>query len=97
MDVDPARRRVRLGLSLRSGGTNELGHGAVARLPFAGDASDWAQAEQWLKSEPAQILLVRIAQGHTCETLWSGDRAGRWSEDAMDALRALHKAITPLL
>jgi len=93
MDVDPALRRIRLGCSLRCGGTNELGHGAVARMPFSAEASDWERAAVWLRAPEAQALLERVAAGHTCEVLWSGDRVGRWSEDALAALRALHAAI----
>ena len=93
MDVDPAHRTLRFGLSLRSGGTNELGNGAVARLPFVVEQTDWADVERWLASTEAHMLLAEISSGYSGETLWSGDRVGRWSPAAMDALRALYAAI----
>ena len=66
-------------------------------MPFSVDASDWEPAAAWLESSEAQALLARISAGHVCEILWSGDRVGRWSDDAMAALRALHEAIADRL
>ena len=97
MEVDPEHRRVSLGASFRSGGSNELGHGAVARMPFSVESSDWVAVRVWMDSEPARALLLRIEKGHTCDMLWSGDRVGRWTEDALDALRALHMAVAQQL
>lgn len=94
IDIDPRVPRLLLGLRIRTGGEPALWNGAMIRRFFTVERTCWRPAVDWLHGEAATGLLARILAGYTGTRLWSGDWTGQWSEDALQALDALHEALS---
>lgn len=94
IDVDPRVSQLRLGLRIRTGGEPALWNGAMIRRFFTVERTCWRPVVAWLRGDTAAALLARIQAGYTGTRLWSGDWTGQWSTDALQALDALHEALS---
>src|SRR5687768_15346391 len=86
----PWRLAIEVGPRIEGTGGIEIQSGAVARSFFDATAPvDLTAATRWLAGDEATALLDAVADGFSCEMLWTGDLSVSWSEAAWQAGHAL--------